>query len=226
MEMINTLFVLSLWHMIGVFTFAEKNEVKRVSVTAGDSVVLHNDVNETQIYKNIEWRFEKSRIARIKRAIGNNPQYEDERFRDRLNLDQQTGSLTIRNTRTTDSGLYQLTLTTEDKESIKRFNVTVKVAPTTTSQTPISETQTSQPPDLQSPVSVYPVVLISAAAGSLLTVAAVGIFCICRRQRKTEQVQNHDGEITYADPTFYTRNAHKVSVKQEDEVVYGVVMKR
>ncbi|XP_051726865.1 uncharacterized protein LOC127500036 [Ctenopharyngodon idella] len=220
--MVDALFVLSLWHMIGVFTFAVETHV---SVMTGDSVVLHSDVNETQTYENIEWRFEKSRIARIKRAIRNDPQYEDERFRDRLNLDQQTGSLTIKNTRTTDSGLYQLTLMTEDKESIKRFNVTVKVAPTTTSQAPVPKTS-SQPPDS---VSVSPIVLISVvAAGSLLTVAAVGIFCVCRRQRKTEQqVQNHDEEITYADPTFYTRKAQKASVQQEDEVVYaGVVTRR
>ncbi len=43
-----------------------------------------------------------------------------ERFRDRLKLDHQTGSLTITNTRTTDSGLYTLQIIISDS----RFNVT------------------------------------------------------------------------------------------------------
>ncbi|XP_052445453.1 SLAM family member 9 isoform X1 [Carassius gibelio] len=54
--------------------------------------------------------------------------------------------------------------------------------------------------------------LISVAAGSLLIVAAVWIFWIYRKCRKTEQevfddvtVQNHDEELIYADPTFYKR---------------------
>uniref|UniRef100_A0A673G9P2 Ig-like domain-containing protein n=1 Tax=Sinocyclocheilus rhinocerous TaxID=307959 RepID=A0A673G9P2_9TELE len=47
------------------------------------------------------------------------------RFRDRLKLDHQTGSLSITNTRTTDSGLYKLSTITRNRESVKRFSVTV-----------------------------------------------------------------------------------------------------
>ncbi|KAL0161070.1 hypothetical protein M9458_044795, partial [Cirrhinus mrigala] len=43
----------------------------------------------------------------------------DEGFRDRLQVDQ-TGSLTIKNTRTTDSGLYELQIRGSD-ESLQRF---------------------------------------------------------------------------------------------------------
>ncbi len=50
----------------------------------------------------------------------------NERFRDRLKLDHQTGSLTITNTRTTDSGLYKVILSTWcDSEMEKIFNVSV-----------------------------------------------------------------------------------------------------
>ncbi len=54
---------------------------------------------------------------------------DKDRFRDRLKLDHQTGSLTITNTRTTDSGLYTLQIIINDSRfSIsreKRFSVTV-----------------------------------------------------------------------------------------------------
>ncbi|XP_026120021.1 uncharacterized protein LOC113099148 [Carassius auratus] len=108
----------------GVFG-VETNKVKSVSVKKGDSIILNNDFDGIHTYDKIEWRFVQLRIAVIKKAIGNNPQYDDdERFRDRLKLDQ-TGSLTITDTRTTDSGLYKLSITIKNHETIKKFNVTV-----------------------------------------------------------------------------------------------------
>ncbi|XP_058615601.1 SLAM family member 9-like [Onychostoma macrolepis] len=75
--------------------------------------------------------------------------------------------------------------------------------------------------------SVSLIVLIAAAAGSLLIVAAVGIFSICRKHSKTDQeVETPEKEITYAEPTFYKRNAYKLKVKQEDHVEYGTITMR
>ncbi|KAG1928786.1 hypothetical protein F2P79_023442 [Pimephales promelas] len=47
-----------------------------------------------------------------------------ERFRDRLTLDEKTGSLTITNTRTTDSGLYKV-INTRSDTPFNTFNLTV-----------------------------------------------------------------------------------------------------
>ncbi|ROL49276.1 hypothetical protein DPX16_4327 [Anabarilius grahami] len=46
-------------------------------------------------------------------------------FRDRLQMDSQTGSVTIRNIRSEHTGLYKLTIISDRGTSFKRFNVTV-----------------------------------------------------------------------------------------------------
>ncbi|KTG34203.1 hypothetical protein cypCar_00021464 [Cyprinus carpio] len=66
--------------------------------------------------------FESTRIAEVNRLMQTSSKY-DGRFKDRLQLDQ-TGSLIITSTRTTDSGLYQLTIVSRET-SFMNYNVTV-----------------------------------------------------------------------------------------------------
>ncbi|CAM4659311.1 unnamed protein product [Leuciscus chuanchicus] len=96
--------------------------VMSVSVMEGDSVTLNSDVTETQQYLMIQWTFRSTRIAEVNRLTQTSSTY-DERFRDRLKLDQ-TGSLSITNIRNTDSGLYQLTIVSGETKYTS-FNVTV-----------------------------------------------------------------------------------------------------
>ncbi len=92
----------------------------------GDSVTLNTDLTEVQKYLLIQWMFGSTRIAEIDRLTQTNSTYDgpDERFKDRLKLDHQTGSLTISNTSTTDSGLYKVTVIGKET-SYMRFNLTV-----------------------------------------------------------------------------------------------------
>uniref|UniRef100_A0A8C1MA85 Immunoglobulin domain-containing protein n=1 Tax=Cyprinus carpio TaxID=7962 RepID=A0A8C1MA85_CYPCA len=128
-----------------------------LSVMEGESVTLDPELTDIQSDKEIEWRFGEVRIARV---LKNTTNYYGDTFTNRLKM-YRNGSLTITNTRNTDSGLYKLSTIIQNKVSERRFNVTVDVSL---------------------------IVLISAAAaGSLLILAAVGIFCICRKQKKTDQ---------------------------------------
>uniref|UniRef100_A0A8C1MBI4 Immunoglobulin domain-containing protein n=1 Tax=Cyprinus carpio TaxID=7962 RepID=A0A8C1MBI4_CYPCA len=101
--------------------------VKSESVTEGESVTLNPDVNTIN---EIQWSFIHNNntilIALINRQTKKRTFYDDAlggRFKGRLKLDQ-TGSLTIRDTRTTDSGLYEVTSTSTEKP-LNTFNLTV-----------------------------------------------------------------------------------------------------
>ncbi|KAG1929396.1 hypothetical protein F2P79_022951 [Pimephales promelas] len=110
-----------LWSLSGVFGV---DAVKSVSVTEGESVSLNTDT-EIQADELILWStgHNNSLIAKIK---GYNYKTDFlERFRDRLKLDHQTGSLTITNTRTTDSGLYKVTSSTRSETPLNIFSLTV-----------------------------------------------------------------------------------------------------
>jgi len=96
--------------------------VKSVSVTEGESVTLNTDT-EIQTGELITWRTgHNNSLTLIAKIKGNN----FERFRDRLTLDEKTGSLTITHTRTTDSGLYRVSSDKSEQTSglrgvVKRF---------------------------------------------------------------------------------------------------------
>ncbi|XP_048038248.1 uncharacterized protein LOC125263288 [Megalobrama amblycephala] len=112
---------------------AERDEVKRKSVKEAESLTLDPGVIKKQNYLML-WYFNDTLIAEISNLSYNCTDDQckdgDERFRDRLKLDNQTGSLTIMNTRNTDSGLYELKIIIIRNSSfsitrVKRFNVTV-----------------------------------------------------------------------------------------------------
>ncbi|XP_016116154.1 Down syndrome cell adhesion molecule homolog [Sinocyclocheilus grahami] len=274
--------------------------VKSVSVTEGESVSLNSDLTEIQRDDEIMWKFENIMIAKIYGKDNKSKFHEDNadgRFRDRLKLDHQTGSLSITNTRTTDSGLYKVTSKSSgtplnifsltvyanlpvpdiirncsSSSSSSQQNCSLLCSVVNVSHVTLSwykgnsllssisvsdlSISLSLPLEveyqekntyscvLNNPISnqtthlniselclpcpdVIVLVSAAAAAGSLLIVAAVGIFCICRKHRKTDkEVQTRDREITYADPTFYKRHKSVSSATEQDNVVYAGVSRR
>ncbi len=102
--------------------------MKRKPVKEGESVTLDPGVIKTTNYT-MKWYFNDIVIAEISRdqsKICTDDQC-DERFRDRLKLDHQTGSLTIMNTRTTDSGDYKLQINSRRFSIIRSFGITVTI---------------------------------------------------------------------------------------------------
>ncbi|XP_016344354.1 SLAM family member 5-like [Sinocyclocheilus anshuiensis] len=280
MSHVFVLFCLCWWRLIGVFG-------ESLSVTEGDSVTLHTAVTEIREDDDILWKFEagKSHIAKIKKKKQNFSTYDgpDGRFRDRLKLDDQTGSLTITNITTQHAGVYQLEIAGAKKSS-KTFSVSVYArlpVPVISSNFSNCSSSSSQqncslvcsvvnvghvtlswykgnsllssisvsdlsislslPLEveyqekntyscvLNNPISnqtqhlditqfchtcadsVSLIVLISAAAGSLLIVAAVGIFCICRKCQTKRKDRTHS-------VLFKSTSRNK---KSKNEHVYG-----
>ncbi|XP_067226458.1 CD48 antigen-like [Chanodichthys erythropterus] len=272
------------WSLTGVFV---ADAVKSESVTEGESVSLNSSFTQIQTHEEIQWKFGKILIAKLK----NNKEsvFYDE-SEGRLKLDHQTGSLTIINSRTTDSGLYTVFTS---RDTINTINLTVYagLSVPVISRDCSSSSSSSSCSVVCSAVNVSHVTLSwfkgnsslssisasglsislslpleveyqdkntyscvinnpishqtkhlnitqlchtcvtsliiglisAAAAGSLLIVAVVGIFRICR---KTHQEVQSGEEITYADPTFYKRKAQKSRAQEEEDVVYaGVAMR-
>jgi len=100
-----------------------------VSVLEGDCAKLNTDVNKLHRDALILWMFgpKDNLIAKADIENERTSTYDGAggRFRDRLELDHQTGSLIITNTTNTDSGLYKLKIISSRETKYTQFRVTV-----------------------------------------------------------------------------------------------------
>ncbi len=106
------------------------DETEMISVMEGDSVILNTDGTDPQTDDHIVWSFRlnssETPIAAIyKRSISIYDNKENtERFRDRLQIDEQTGSLIITNINKLHSGLYKVQVISSEIK-YKSFNIAV-----------------------------------------------------------------------------------------------------
>ncbi|XP_043078897.1 uncharacterized protein LOC122327533 isoform X2 [Puntigrus tetrazona] len=79
-----------------------------VTVMEGDSVTLYTNISKKE-HEKMLWYFEDTRIALINGHPDTSCLYDGEggRFRDRLEVDYETGSLTIKNIRSEHAGRYE-----------------------------------------------------------------------------------------------------------------------
>lgn len=99
-------------------------------MTAGDSVTLNTGITELDGDSKILWTHgdNDTCIAEINKATSKISLYRgnDVRFRDRLQLDHRTGSLTIWNISIAHSDVYKLQISSSRGNKCKRFVVIVK----------------------------------------------------------------------------------------------------
>ncbi len=103
------------------------DETVMISVMEGDSVILNTDGTDPQTDDHLVWSFRfnssETRIAAIYKQIIS---YDNNtaRFRDRLLIDGQTGSLIITNINKLHSGLYKVQVISSVIK-YKSFNIAV-----------------------------------------------------------------------------------------------------
>uniref|UniRef100_A0A9J8C7Q6 Immunoglobulin V-set domain-containing protein n=1 Tax=Cyprinus carpio carpio TaxID=630221 RepID=A0A9J8C7Q6_CYPCA len=125
----NTLKIVLLLLLLNDAFGVETYKIKEVSVKEGEDVALRTGETEIQREDDIQWMFgdEGDVIAEFNIMIKFFETYDgdDGRFGDRLELDRQTGSLIIRDSRTTDSGVYTVQIVNKGAAIYKKFYVTV-----------------------------------------------------------------------------------------------------
>uniref|UniRef100_A0A8C1MC61 Immunoglobulin domain-containing protein n=1 Tax=Cyprinus carpio TaxID=7962 RepID=A0A8C1MC61_CYPCA len=113
--------------LVGVFGVGA-NETQSLAVIEGDSVTLYTDVTKIHADDDILWKFGFDNFLIAKISIQKKIFYTcdgiNERFRDRLKLNNQTGSLTITNITSGHAGNYQLQISGAKRLS-KTFSVSV-----------------------------------------------------------------------------------------------------
>lgn len=100
--------------------------MESVSEMEGNSVTLKFDI--TEIYDVIQFAYKDYTIAEISRAGQNFTTYDvvlNGRFRNRLKVDIQTGSLTITNITTEHAGNYHIQMFNKRHTAHKSFMVNV-----------------------------------------------------------------------------------------------------
>ncbi|XP_042568299.1 uncharacterized protein LOC109054492 isoform X1 [Cyprinus carpio] len=191
-----------------------------VTVMEGDSVTLHTDITKKE-HDKLLWYFEDTRIALINGRPNTSCLYDGEggRFRDRLKVDYETGSLTITDIRSEHTGRYEAEIIRSESsgkrqslnrnrkcdstkitkkisithdDTIKTFNMIVTSALSDQVRTDGEPRMEKREFDLNSGLSSAAVAGICAAAVLLLVtaVAAAAVIYYRHKSSKNEREKN------------------------------------
>ncbi len=95
-------------------------------MTEGESVHLSTDRPKIERDDEIQWRFGDEIIAEIKGGTGETHDGAAGRFRDRLQLNDRTGDLTIKNFTAKDDGDYKLKIRSSKGNTDRIYSVFIK----------------------------------------------------------------------------------------------------
>ncbi|XP_057181305.1 uncharacterized protein LOC130548500 [Triplophysa rosa] len=162
----------------------------------GDSVTLRTNLTQIQKDDQILWMLKMNNknicVAEVYMRYNKSRIYDDidnGRFRGRLKMDNQTGSLTITHMRITDSGLYQLNIINSGGTLYARFRVIVSRLPVpvigrNASQNASSESSESGP--VRIGITTIAVIIIVVAAVVFILAAFAVITFKCDNQARQE----------------------------------------
>ncbi|XP_051726864.1 uncharacterized protein LOC127500035 [Ctenopharyngodon idella] len=101
--------------------------VKKMSARKGEPVTLHTEITDIPKDDVIEWTFQDTALAKSDRQAKKSLTYnkEDLTFKDRLQLNTESGDLRINNFKPEMSGLYKVKITKSTYTLQKTFSVTL-----------------------------------------------------------------------------------------------------
>ncbi|XP_073721355.1 uncharacterized protein [Misgurnus anguillicaudatus] len=196
-------------------------------VKQGDSVTLHTNLTEIQKNDVIVWRFglQKSLIAKINGTTSEVSIYDDDldgRFRDRLQVNNQTGDLTITNITTQHTGLYEMIFNSA-KESSYRFNVTamlVKQGASVTLHTHLTEIQKNDVIEW----SFGPQGSLIARINGATSEVSINADVLDGRFRDRLQVNDQTGDLIITDTKTKDSGLYQMSINSTKECLYNVTV--
>ncbi|XP_056614253.1 uncharacterized protein LOC130429615 [Triplophysa dalaica] len=208
----------------GVFA-ADTDEVKTITVMEGDSVTLHTNLTQIQRDDHILWRLKNNNgvtlLAEVYKRYNVNRIYDDidsGRLRDRLNLDNQTGSLTITNISTAYSTLYTLEMINSDGTLYSKFSVIVSRLPVPFISRNASNCSS---PSKRSSVSKcgpvigedHTAVIVIVAAFAVMVLVAVAVIAVIAFKRHKQAGQDvQEKEMKLMNNNDMSRDGDEVSV--------------
>ncbi|XP_056614667.1 uncharacterized protein LOC130429865 [Triplophysa dalaica] len=174
------------WSLEGVFG----SEFVSVSVMEGDSVLLSVNITEAQRRDGIMWTYGPT-IPLAKLNAENKITYNGKSLLSRISVFDFNIRLSLPlEVEYQDNNTYRCVINNPITNHTQHLHITQ-----------LCHTRSG---------FIRIVVICCAVVGSVMIVAALLIFCICRKHTHTQQQdQSGEDEITYAETTFYKGQIHK-----------------